>query len=223
VTSPVMRTPRPLRRAYAALRFGNLRRTEPVSKWGTRRGLPVDRWYIEAYLRDHVDLIHGRALEVKEDLYATRFGASSVEIVDIDATNRAATVVGDLCRPDLLAPQAYDVAIVTQTLMLLADPRAALTHLVSALRPGGALLVTAPTLARLIDDNDRWRWTPSGLRDLLTAAAPDGAHVEAVGLGNGLAARAFLFGLAVQDLDADVLDTHDPVYPLIVGGCIRVP
>lgn len=193
-----------------------------MSSWGTQRGVAVDRWYIEKYLGDSAHLIHGRALEVKGDAYATRFGASSVEIVDIDAANAKATIVGDLCLPGTLPTQAFDVAVVTQTLMLLADPRAAVAHLVAALRPGGTLLVTVPTLSRLIDETDRWRWTPSGLRDLLASAAPPGAEVEAVGLGNGLAARAFLFGLAVEDLDAEVLGRTDPWYPLIAAGSIRI-
>jgi hypothetical protein len=43
------------------------------------------------------------------------------------------------------------------------------------------------------------------------------------GLGNGLTTRAFLFGLAAEDLDDDVLAGTDPCYPLIAGGavCLR--
>jgi hypothetical protein len=37
-------------------------------------------------------------------------------------------------------------------------------------------------------------------------------------MGNGLAARAFLFGLADCDLDEDVLATPDEDFPVIVGG-----
>jgi hypothetical protein len=42
--------------------------------------------------------------------------------------------------------------------------------------------------------------------------------VECTGLGNGLAARAFLFGLGVSDLDEDALARYDPDYPLLVGA-----
>jgi SAM-dependent methyltransferase len=211
-----------LRRVYARVRFGDLRRTNPVSSWGSHRGTPVDRWYIERYLTERSTAVRGHALEVKDDLYSTRLGASSVHIVDIDAANRLATVVGDLCAPDTLAPGSYDVAVVTQTLQLVTDPALAIRHLVTALRPGGTLLLTVPTLSRIVDASDRWRWTPAGMRELLTVAAPS-AEADVVGLGNGLTARAFLFGLAAQDLEEDVLAIPDEKYPLIVGAQVRLP
>jgi hypothetical protein len=42
--------------------------------------------------------------------------------------------------------------------------------------------------------------------------------VDCVGFGNGLAARAFLFGLAVSDLDEDVLGRSDEDYPVVVAA-----
>jgi SAM-dependent methyltransferase len=121
-------------------------------------------------------------------------------------------------RPGTVPPGGFDAAIVTQTLQLVSDPGAALRHLLAGLRPGGALLLTVPVVSRLANDADRWRWTPRGLREALEAVAPAGATVEVEGLGNGLAARAFLFGLAAQDLDEDVLAAHDARYPLVVGA-----
>jgi SAM-dependent methyltransferase len=209
-----------IRRTYARARFGDLDRIEPVSSWGTHRGRPVDRWYVERYLTERSDAVRGNSLEVKDDLYSSRFGASSVDVVDIDAGNERATVVGDLCAADTLAPATYDVAVVTQTLQLVPDPALAVQHLVRALRPGGSLLLTVPTMSRIVDGFDRWRWTPAGMRHLLTTAVPS-ADVEVAGLGNGLTARAFLFGLAADDLAEDVLATVDERYPLVVGAWVR--
>ncbi|MGY1735360.1 methyltransferase domain-containing protein [Geodermatophilus sp. SYSU D00684] len=211
------------RRVYTRARFGDLRRTEPLSEWGSPRGRPVDRWYIERFLDGHAGRVHGHALEVKDDAYARRYGASVVDVVDVDPGNERATLVGDLCLPGTLPPAAFDVAVVTQTLQYVADPPAAVRHLLASLRPGGCLLVTVPTLSRLTDGSDRWRWTPPGLEDLLRPAAPPGADVRVEGLGNGLAARAFLFGLAAEDLDDDVLGRTDPCYPLIAGGAVCLP
>jgi hypothetical protein len=56
-----------------------------------------------------------------------------------------------------------------------------------------------------------------GMRELLAEAAPR-TDTEVVGLGNGLAARAFLFGLAVSDLDEAVLERSDEDYPMVVGA-----
>jgi|tagenome__1003787_1003787.scaffolds.fasta_scaffold20683374_2 SAM-dependent methyltransferase len=213
--------PRSVRRSVTRARFGDLRHTEPVSEWGFGRGTPVDRWYIERYLAERAHLVHGRALEVKEDLYASRFGAQHVDVLDIDPENSSATIVGDLCDISTLPSAAYDVAVVTQTLQLVPRPVDAIRNLVAALRPGGSLVLTVPAVSRLAGSTDRWRWTPMGMRDLLSEAAPSDADIEIVGLGNNLSARAFLFGLAVHDLDERVLEHSDPDYPMVVGACVR--
>lgn len=211
------------RRAYVTARFGDVGRTAPLSSWGTQRGLPVDRWYIESYLRGHSDVVSGRVLEVKGDHYASLLGASEVEIVDIDPSNTRATVVGDICDPDTLEPERYEAAVITQTLQFVPDPETALRNLLRSLRRGGALLVTVPCLSRQDGGTDRWRWTPPGFAQLLADAAPPEADVEVLGLGNGLAARAFLFGLAAEDLVPAALTVPDVDYPLIVGACVRQP
>ena len=202
-------------------RFGDLRRTAPLTSWGEERGLPVDRWYIESYLSDHSVFVRGRVLEVKGDQYASRFGASAVDIVDIDGGNTNANVVGDLCTASTLETGRYDAAIVTQTIQFVADPAAALLNLFNSLKSSGALIVTVPCLSRLCGPSDRWRWTPAGFEQLLRAALPKSAHIELLGLGNGLAARAFLFGLAAEDLTPTALAFQDLDYPVVIGACVR--
>jgi SAM-dependent methyltransferase len=219
---PVVRRIPGAQRVFLTARFGNTGRTEPLTNWGSQRGQPVDRWYIERYLGDHSSDVSGRVLEVKSDLYASRLGASAVDVVDIDPSNPYATVLGDLCDPATLEPSRYDAAIVTQTLQLVRDPQAAIRNLLGSLRRRGALLVTVPCLSRIVGDIDRWRWTPAGFEQLIGAAAPPTAAIEVSGLGNGLAARAFLFGLAAADLQPDALPVHDGDYPLLVGACIRL-
>lgn len=211
------------RRAYISARFGDVGRTAPLSNWGVQRGKPVDRWYIESYLSSHSAQVSGRVLEVKSDQYASWLGASTVEVVDVDPSNPNATVVGDICDPSTLEAAQYDAAVVTQTLQLVSDPQAALRHLLRGLRPGGALLVTVPCLSRLVGETDRWRWTPPGFAQVVADAAPPSADIEVQGLGNGLSARAFLFGLAAEDLVPAALAVQDAHYPLIVGACVRLP
>lgn len=211
------------RRAALTARFGDVGRTASLTEWGEERGTPVDRWYIERFLTTHRADVTGLVLEVKNDHYASRLGAASVEVVDIDPANANATVVGDLCDPATLAPLRYDAAVVTQTLQFVRDPAAAVRHLVESLRPGGVLLLTVPCLSRLCGSSDLWRWTPAGLKQLLAESVPAGAAVDVQGLGNGLAGRAFLFGLAAEDLRATALDEADPDQPLLVGALVRLP
>lgn len=210
------------KRLVTTARFGHPGRTASLTRWGSGRGTPVDRWYIERWLAEHAADVRGRGLEVKADHYASRLGAAEVEVVDIDADNPLATVVGDLCDPSTLRPGRYDVAVVTQTLQLVHDPASALRGLLTSLRPGGTLLLTVPCLSRLIGPSDLWRWTPAGLQHLLDSVLPDGASAEVVGLGNGLSGRAFLFGLAAEDLAPGALPVDDPDLPLIACAVVRV-
>jgi SAM-dependent methyltransferase len=191
---------------------------KPLSRWGFERGTPVDRLYIERFLDTHRAHVHGRVLEVLEDLYATRLGAEKVDVVDINPANGAVTIVGDLCDPATLPPAAFDTVVLTQTLQFLPDPRRALENLVAALRPGGSILLTVPTLSRVADGTDRWRWTPLGLRELTAGL---GCTVEVAGLGNLATCRAFLMGVAVEDLPAGALAEDDPAFPLVVTAVMR--
>jgi SAM-dependent methyltransferase len=216
------RTVPALRRALLLSRFGDVGRTTSLTSWGTGRGTPVDRWYVERYLQRHSAHIAGRVLEVKSDMYASRLGAATVDIVDIDGANAAATIVGDLCSPGTLSPATYQAAIITQTLNLVDDPSAAMRNIIRSLAPGGVLLMTVPALSRLVCERDRWRWVPRGFAELVDSVAPPTSDVEVMGMGNGLAARAFLFGLAAEDLVPTSLAVNDPNYPVIVGGRIVI-
>jgi len=69
---------------------------------------------------------------------------------------------------------------------------------------------------------DHWRYTPLGLRTLLAKVLPD-AEVTVEAHGNVLAATAFLYGIAVEELSDAELDVDDPRYPLIVCARISKP
>jgi SAM-dependent methyltransferase len=211
------------RAAALRARFGDLARTQPLTPWGYERGTPVDRWYLEAWLQQNASAVTGRVLEVKADQYSSSLGAAEVEVLDIDPGNPHADVVGDVCDPATVPQGRYDAAVVTQTLQFVDDPAAAVRNLLRGLRPGGALLLTVPCLSRLCDQSDRWRWTPPGISHLLSSVVPPGADVSVTGRGSTLAARAFLFGLAAEDLPAASLAVDDPSCPLVVCASVRVP
>ena len=64
-------------------------------------------------------------------------------MVDIDASNERATVVGDLCDPTTLDVDRYDAAIITQTLQFVSDVEAALRNLIS--KPAsGRIICSSP-------------------------------------------------------------------------------
>lgn len=212
-------------RSRVAVDLGDLRRTTPLSDYfGFDRGTPIDRVYIERFLRRHRADVRGRVLEVKDRGYTTRVGGAAVErsdVLDVDAGNPAATVVADLERPAFVPADAFDCFILTQTLQLIFDTRAALTAAHRLLRPGGTLLVSVPGISQLDSWSlrsggaDYWRFTSFALERLLSEAFPGGdIQVEAV--GNVLAATAFLQGMAAEELTQEELDAHDPAYELLL-------
>jgi SAM-dependent methyltransferase len=207
-------------------RWGNLRRATPFSdRYGFDRGTPVDRYYLDRYFADHAADITGRVLEVKEPAYTDRFGhdVTSVDIVDIDPRNPRVTVLADLAEPGSLSPATWDCVVVPQTLHFVDDPADAIANLWQAVRPGGVLLVTAPTVARQdrsLDDIDRWRFLPAGLELLLREGCPGGT-VTMTSYGSLVTNVGFLLGLAAEELGRRDLDRLDPAHPLLACGRAR--
>ena len=214
-----------LRRLTRPARLGTLRRTRPLSNyWGSDRGTPVDRYYIEAFLdRCRADL-RGRVLEVKEPLYTRRLGSGVTrsDVLDIDPANPQATVVADLAAADQIPEGTYDCFILTQTLQLVYDVRAAISHACRILRPGGVLLVTVPAASRVVPGTetygDYWRFTPASCRKLFGEVFGEG-NVTVEAHGNVLSTIAFLTGMAREELSRRELDDADESLPLLL--CVR--
>src|SRR4051794_29214038 len=57
------------------LSFGSFDRVSPISRdWGFDRGLPIDRFYIEKFLRAHASDIVRCVAEVGDPWYTRKFG-----------------------------------------------------------------------------------------------------------------------------------------------------
>ncbi len=207
------------------VRMGDFSGTRPVSMdFGWDRGQPVDRHYIEAFLDVHREDIHGRVLEIGDDAYSRRYGGERVQLQDIlhvHAGNPVATISGDLAVPGVLPPDSFDCIVLTQTLHLVYDAAAAVSHIHAALRPGGVLLLTVPGISQL----DRgewsrcwyWSFTPASVRRMFSAMFGEDS-VQIRQYGNVYAATSFLQGLAVEEIDRAKLDVVDTAYPVIVAA-----
>jgi glycosyltransferase involved in cell wall biosynthesis len=205
------------------VRFGDLRRLTPLSReFGYDRGLPVDRYYIENFLARQQDDIRGRVLEVGDNSYTRRFGGTRVttsDVLHVLDGNPTATIIADLTHADHIPSQVFDCIILTQTLHLIYDVRAAVHTLYRILKPGGILLATVPGISQLSIDEwaDSWYWafTLRAVRQLFTESfAPENLQTDAY--GNVLAATAFLNGLAAEELCQEELDASDPHYQLLI-------
>ena len=210
--------------ALATFDVGDLARTFPVSdKFGFDRGTPIDRVYIEDFLRRNRPSIRGRVLEIGDDSYSKRFGAEQItkqDVLFVSAGNPAATIIGDMSQKGILPSSAFDCLLITQTLHLIYDMRAAVREMYRALRPGGVALITVPGISRI----DRGRWSKEWYWSLTEASArrlfgevfgEDCVDVDSD--GNVYAATLFLQGLAVEEADAAKLAAFDPSFPVIIN------
>ena len=205
------------------VRFGDFGRLEPISReFGLDRGRPIDRYYIEGFLARNRGDIRGRVLEIKDSAFTRKYGGDRVtqsDVLDIEETNRRATIVADLTRAEDVPADAFDCIICTQTLHFIYEIGAAFRTLRRILKPGGVLLATFPGIGQTgcaeLDEHYCWALSTLATRRLCEDTFP-GADVEIEAHGNVLAAVAFLEGLAVRELRGEELDHHDPDYELLI-------
>ncbi len=209
--------------------WGDLRRLEPVSRdFGTDRGLPVDRYYIERFLAQNAGDVRGRVLEIGDRGYTVKYGQDRVtrsDVLHVKPANPVATIVGDLADAPHIPDGEFDAVILTQTLQFIYDARAAIRTLHRILRPGGVLLLTAPgitpvPLRSVWGPTWHWAFTSPSLERMLGEAF-ESSEVGIETHGNVLAATAFLQGLAAEELAAEELDATDPDYPVILAARAR--
>jgi SAM-dependent methyltransferase len=204
--------------------FGGFRRIAPVSRqFGYDRGLPIDRYYIERWLGRRALDIQGSVLEVGDDGYTRRFGGNRVDrpqVLHLFSGTEGATLVADLSAGTQLPGDAFDCVILTQTLHLVYEVRAAVRTIHRILRPGGVLLATFPGISQRSEDEWAaywcWSFTTLSATRLFTEVFDPGA-VTVESHGNVLAAVSALEGLAASELSPEELQVNDPAYPVVIA------
>ncbi len=212
------------RLAVGQVRLGDLRRLTPISRvFGFDRGKPVDRYYIENFLARNSSDIRGRVMEVGDDSYTRRFGGDRVErrdVLHISEGHPQATIVADLASADHIPSDSFDCLILTQTLHLIYDARAAIATAHRILKPGGVLLATVPGISQIdhYDWGSAWHWSFTALSaERMFGEAFQAGNFKVETYGNVLAAISFLHGLAFEELRAEELDYNDPDYQVTIA------
>jgi SAM-dependent methyltransferase len=189
--------------------------------WGTDRGVPVHRYYVEKFLAEFAADIRGHCLEFAAATYVPRFGGPAVtalDILHIDGSNPRATLTGDLTRPNDLPGDRFDCIVCTHVLHLIFDVRRATSELHRILKPGGILLVAVPHVGMVASEyRELWGFTPEGLLRVLGEWFGDDT-VTIRAYGNSLAAAAEIRGLVAGELTRAELNTHDRRFAVEVCG-----
>ncbi len=201
----------------------------PVSRqFGFDRGTPIDRYYIENFLKVNASAIRGRVLEIADNAYTVKFGSGVTQSDVLNAVpSPNATIVGDLTTGQNIPESSFDCIIMTQTIQMIYDVKSALKNAVKALKPGGTLLLTASGISQISRyDMDRWgeywRFTDKSLKMMLSEFVPETA-VNVESHGNVTIAKAFLDGLAYEELDAETLNYNDNDYQVLLTAAVCKP
>jgi len=199
------------------------RRSAPLSDaWGYDRGTPIDRYYVESFLKKHGRDITGRTLEVAETEYTRRFGVgvTHMDALDSDPSGVEVTIHADLSIREQIPECAFDCFICTQTLHLIYDIRSAVENAHRLLKPGGVLLATLPCMARIdpAEKEEFWRVTHDSCARLFTEIF-GAQNVTVESYGSLATCISFLQGRSAEEMSQKRLDEFDEAFPLTV--CVR--
>lgn len=198
-------------------------RLEPVSRcFGMDRGTPIDRFYIEQFLKKSASYIEGNILEVGDSVYAETFGKkiNRIDILDVALENPKATIICDLTKHELLPQNMFDCFICTQTLNFVYDFRSAIQGSYYLLKKGGVTLTTVAAITQISNYDaqrwgDYWRFTPQGIK-LAFEEVFGRDNVEIESYGNSYAATAFLKGISKEEISERKLNYKDADYPIVI-------
>jgi SAM-dependent methyltransferase len=203
-----------------------LRRVTPIGRrFGADRGGPIDRHYIESFLKRNEADIRGRVLEAGGFVnYTRQFGEGRVTHPDVMYPREGfpdGTIVADLESGRGVPDDTYDCLILTQVFPFIYDLDSAVRNAYRALRPGGVLLATLPGISQISGYDkkswgDYWRFTDGSARRLFGDVFGDD-RVTVETHGNVLAACAFLHGLGRADVTPVELDARDPQYQVLIS------
>jgi len=197
------------------LRFSN----RPVSPFfGGERGLPIDRYYIDKFLLANKEDIKGRCLEVGDRKYLSRFGQDT-ECLDVLCPVQigVVNVVANLETGEDVPFDSYDCFVMTQTLPFIFDVQSAVKHALQLLKPGGVLLITVPGITRIsttdaVSYGHYWAFTAQSIEKLFS-----NYDFSITQYGNVASAKAFLDGLAAEELSEKDLGFVDERFPVTIG------
>ena len=196
----------------------------PVSRgFGSERGKPIDRVYIERFLHDASQGLQDARviLEVGSDTYSRQYFSDITESMQYHILRHDQGM--DLTNVRTLPQNRYDVFVCTQVFNFIYDVKAAVRGAYYLLKPGGTLLATVQGCVGQVSRTDMrlwgdyWRFTDLGIGKLIGEIFGED-QVKAFPYGNALAATAFVQGMALEDIpDEDLLNPVESEYAICVG------
>lgn len=195
-------------------------------RFGVERGKPVDRYYIEKFLKENQSDIHGDVMEVGENTYTKMFG-SKIQceyILHVNGWGENA-IKGNLQTGEGIIENSVDCFICTQTLQSIYGIKKVVENIYKLLKPGGTALITVNGLGELSlfdyrNWGEYWRFTDQSLRMILEESFSKN-NVSVTSFGNVKIAISFLYGICTEELNDSDFDYNDAQYQVIVAAKVK--
>lgn len=202
--------------------------TDPISEqFGSERGTPIDRFYIDQFLMEHKDYIRGTVLEIEDSFYTKKFGGDHVEksiVMDVSSSAPEITFNGNLETGEGIRDNIADCFILTQTLMYIYDLKMAVKNIYKCLKKNGVVLITCSGLSqnsqRCMDSYGAYyNFNEDVFKKLFVEEEME--VLEIGSFGNVKTVSAHINGLCCEDLTETDFVPNDKYYPLIVYAVVR--
>lgn len=195
-------------------------------RFGLERGTAIDRFYIEQFLQENRELIHGDCLEIAENIYTLKYGEDKVDnsyVLHLNGDNNA--IKGNLETGEGIEENKYDCAIITQTLMFIFDIRKAADSIYKMLKKNGTALITVAGISQISRyDAESWGsyygFHKDAMRSLFEPLFGKG-NVKVQSYGNVKTTVAMLYGMCREELSDSDFEVSDEDYPLILSVLLR--
>ena len=201
---------------------------KPISEqFGSERGTPVDRIYIEKFIRKYSNYIKGAVLEIEDAIYTHKYGKENVKhsiVMDVSNQSDKIDFNANIESGEGVQECLVDCFIITQTLMYIYDLESAAKNIVKFLKPGGVALITCSGLSQ---NSKRCMENYGSYFNFNTAVFEKMFKKEKVEIidtgsfGNVKTVMAHLVGMCAEDLCENDFDYMDLSYPLIVYAVVR--
>lgn len=200
----------------------------PVSRrWGNEHGTPIDRYYIEGFLRKNREKICGDVLEIADNNYTLKFGTGAFKshILHVNGWGGDNVIKGNLETGEGIKENSVDCLLCTQTIQFIYNAKAVAKNIYKLLRDGGCALITAHGVAELSmydyqNWGEYWRFTKLSLFNLFSEYF-DKDNIEINSYGNVKIATALLYGLAIEDMDESDFEYNDEQFPVIISVLLK--
>lgn len=215
-----------LTRSFGNIEFGDLKRFAPLcydygySRGipGYSRGTPIDRYYLDKFIREIRTYVAGHTLEIggireNQDRYGFT-NAVSYQTIDL-IQQPGVDIIGDIHDPNLVEHNSLDSIILFNVLEHCERPWVIIENVYNWLRGSGSVFCMVPNAQRIHGDpKDYWRILPDGMKVLFAKFSTKTFFIY----GNPITVIAAMMGVAAEELSSEELNSLNPEYP--VATCV---